>query len=463
MHNTCFVCMTVYNGAATLRECLESVLAQENTEIHFSIVDDGSSDDSGKILREYAKRYPDRILISESERNEGIGTALAKAWKQYTGEAYFAMIGQDDIWEKGFLVSQIMSLQQNNALVSFAQVIPINEAGQRITPSKCSFFQHDYLDTSDQQAVLLRLIEGNFLCAPSAVVRLCALKEPDVFPLLFGIHNDCLQDYELWLNLCLQGCFLYNRNSYVKYRMHGTSASQPRSRWCQRKLEYYQALDRSLTSKYFWDYILHTKGPSECFADVVDVVWSKAEYTNPNRLLTIKLCEEALSYGLDTSRIRERLASAYQDFGLLTKAKKTVGYLPHKIPASFVSAAADQDLRTVFLRTGLFDFKSPGSANTIRLGRAVRGEVPEKADIVLVDDDCLQTSNNCLMLKQNELDADHILPFIEDSRAVFRNGILDVYPLDNSFEAYQKELERNGAALDSRLYKMCRALLDKLR
>ena len=393
MHNSCFVCMTVYNGAATLRECLESVLTQEE-KIHFSIVDDGSTDNSISILREYMQKYPEQIFVGESKRNEGIGAALAMALKQYAGESFFAMIGQDDVWEKDFLISQITSLHQNNALVSFAQVIPINETGQKVSLSKCSFFQHEFLDTADRQEILLRLIEGNFLCAPSAVVRLSAMQDPDDFPALFGIRNDCLQDYELWINLCLRGHFFYNRSTAVRYRIRNTSASQPLRRWSQRKLEYYQTLDRTLCTYHFWDHILHSKQPAESFADIADAVWIKAEYTNPNRLLTIKLCEEALAHGLDTQRIRNRLALAYQDFGLLTKAEKTLGYLPKGIPASFASASEDQELRPVFHTAGLFEFMSPCSINTIHLGRTMNGEVPENTDIVLTEDACLQTDSD---------------------------------------------------------------------
>lgn len=47
------VCMPVYNGAAHLRECIDSVLEQTFTDFELLIADDGSTDDTCAIVRSY--------------------------------------------------------------------------------------------------------------------------------------------------------------------------------------------------------------------------------------------------------------------------------------------------------------------------------------------------------------------------------------------------------------------------
>lgn len=48
------VCMSMYNAAPYLRECIDSVLAQTFEDFEFIIVDDGSEDDSAAIVASYA-------------------------------------------------------------------------------------------------------------------------------------------------------------------------------------------------------------------------------------------------------------------------------------------------------------------------------------------------------------------------------------------------------------------------
>ena len=53
---TISVVMPVYNAAAYLAEAVESVLAQSFGDFEFIVVNDGSTDCSGRILEQYAKR-----------------------------------------------------------------------------------------------------------------------------------------------------------------------------------------------------------------------------------------------------------------------------------------------------------------------------------------------------------------------------------------------------------------------
>lgn len=68
------VVMSVYNAAGTLRETIDSILAQEEADFELIVVDDGSSDASGALLDDCAARDPRVRVIHQP--NQGLTRAL---------------------------------------------------------------------------------------------------------------------------------------------------------------------------------------------------------------------------------------------------------------------------------------------------------------------------------------------------------------------------------------------------
>lgn len=89
------VIVPVYNMEPYLRECLDSILRQSLTEIEIIAINDGSSDGSLAILREYEQR-DDRIRII-NKPNEGVGKARNDGIMAATGE-FVAFMDSDDYY-----------------------------------------------------------------------------------------------------------------------------------------------------------------------------------------------------------------------------------------------------------------------------------------------------------------------------------------------------------------------------
>ena len=101
------VVIPTYNRAVGVQKAIESVLAQTITNFEVIVVDDGSSDDTGKVLREV---FGDRIRYYV-QTNQGASVARNTGIDQALGE-WIAFLDSDDLWEKDKLERQLKALER---------------------------------------------------------------------------------------------------------------------------------------------------------------------------------------------------------------------------------------------------------------------------------------------------------------------------------------------------------------
>ena len=94
------VIIPIYNGEKYLKECLDSVINQTFKDIEIICVNDGSTDDTSKILNFYSKK--DNRIIIINQPNSGAGAARNNALKIATGK-YLSILDADDIFETNML------------------------------------------------------------------------------------------------------------------------------------------------------------------------------------------------------------------------------------------------------------------------------------------------------------------------------------------------------------------------
>ena len=88
----------VYNVEKYLPQCIESMLGQTYRDFEIILVDDGSTDSSGKICDEYKEKYPDIMVLSLRDSNVGGSRNMYGVLKQCRGK-YIAILEGDDWWE----------------------------------------------------------------------------------------------------------------------------------------------------------------------------------------------------------------------------------------------------------------------------------------------------------------------------------------------------------------------------
>lgn len=114
MDNKLTVLVITYNHIKYIRKCLDSILSQK-TKFAFNIhiLDDASTDGSSEVIKEYAKKYPDKITPFIRKHNLGVVENIYQGIKGVETK-YFATIEADDYWcDDNKLQKQIDILDSN--------------------------------------------------------------------------------------------------------------------------------------------------------------------------------------------------------------------------------------------------------------------------------------------------------------------------------------------------------------
>lgn len=123
------IVMPVFNSSQTLAKSIESVLRQTDNSWELIIVDDGSVDESWRIMESYSMQ-DSRIKIFR-ETNSGPGMARNFAIQQAVGE-YIGFLDSDDYWPE-FGIEEIRKSSRNNTadIIFLDTVIVKNEKSSR--------------------------------------------------------------------------------------------------------------------------------------------------------------------------------------------------------------------------------------------------------------------------------------------------------------------------------------------
>ncbi|WP_299361319.1 glycosyltransferase family A protein [Winogradskyella sp.] len=130
----------VYNAEKLLKRCLDSIFSQDfDGEIEVLAIDDGSTDSSLKILRE----YPKNIKIYE-QANKGPAAARNIGIKNATGK-FLAFLDADDYWLPEFLSTTISYLELKTSIiaVNVGQIHKIPGKKDVVLPNYLSQANHD--------------------------------------------------------------------------------------------------------------------------------------------------------------------------------------------------------------------------------------------------------------------------------------------------------------------------------
>ena len=101
------VLLSAYNGEKYIQEQIDSILNQSNVEVSLLIRNDGSTDDTRKILDSQSTQNIKCI----NDKNIGLVRSFVELINQADEAEYYAFSDQDDVWDNDKLCSAISMLE----------------------------------------------------------------------------------------------------------------------------------------------------------------------------------------------------------------------------------------------------------------------------------------------------------------------------------------------------------------
>jgi len=203
--------MPVYNGEKYLREAMDSVLAQTFPDFEFLIINDGSTDDSAKIIKSYDDK---RIRLIDNRNNLGLAEVCNLGMSLASGE-YVARMDCDDISVKTRLEKQLAFMDAHGEVGICGAWIKMFGAAR----------QTNRYFTADQE-LKARLLFNTCFAHPSVIIRKKIFMEAG---LKFKKEFDPGDDYYLWTEAAEITKFANLPEILLYYRMHPANISKLKS------------------------------------------------------------------------------------------------------------------------------------------------------------------------------------------------------------------------------------------
>jgi hypothetical protein len=209
--------MPVYNGERFIAAALESVREQHHDGIELVIVDDGSTDRTLEIVRDFAEALPIRLITPGR-----IGNWVAVSnigLREATGD-WTCLLHSDDLWLPGRMARLWGEMETTDAVLIVHNSVFVGPDGQRLGPWTCPLFEGITLP----EQFIERLLIQNFIAINSPVFRRKAALET-------GGLDEALwfsADWDLWLRLGVLRPVRFIPETLCAFRVHPASLTAAR-------------------------------------------------------------------------------------------------------------------------------------------------------------------------------------------------------------------------------------------
>jgi glycosyltransferase involved in cell wall biosynthesis len=218
------IALCTYNGAVYLKEQLESIARQTRTPDELIISDDRSTDDTVRLIEEFAATAGFPVRLSVNKSNLGTAKNFEKAISLCRGDVIL-LSDQDDVWHSDKLesVERIFDAKPQLSLV-FSNAELLDETLRRFDETL-----FDRLDFNDRKQRLIKngraldvQLRENLICGCTVAFR-ANLKEL-VLPI--SGHGPLVHDGWIVLLIAAVGEIDFINRPLLKYRQHSTQQSR---------------------------------------------------------------------------------------------------------------------------------------------------------------------------------------------------------------------------------------------
>lgn len=207
------VIMPVYNAEAYLDEAIQSILKQTYNNFEFIIINDGSTDKSLELIKEYEKEDERIILISRE--NRGLVASLNEGIQKSNGK-YIARMDADDISLPERFERQIIHMKSQDLDICGGNFLSINSQG---------FLMSLHLTPQSNDLCVLSMVSKVPFAHPTVMIKKKFLNKHN---LKYGQSKyKRAEDFDLWIRMYNNGAKFGNTNDIIlKYRILSNSLSK---------------------------------------------------------------------------------------------------------------------------------------------------------------------------------------------------------------------------------------------
>jgi teichuronic acid biosynthesis glycosyltransferase TuaG len=189
-------------------QAIRSALNQTYSRIEVIVVDDGSTEELGKLTP-----FMDRITYIRKE-NGGTATALNEGIKRSSGE-YIAWLSSDDHFDERKVEKQLDFMLRRGAKASFHNYDYVNKDNEVLLP-----FVGKRISSAEE--IYLTIMNVNPINGCSVMIHKDVFKDVGYF----SPDLKFTQDYEMWCRMLINGYVMYYLDEVLlKYRSHSESGT----------------------------------------------------------------------------------------------------------------------------------------------------------------------------------------------------------------------------------------------
>lgn len=209
------IVLATYNGEKYIREQLDSLLENDFKDIYIEVCDDGSSDGTVQIVKEYVERY-NCIGLHENEKNLGYAMNFLEGIRR-SSSPYIMLCDQDDIWHRDKIqktYERMKQLEKENTdqipLMVFTDAMNFDSGDGR---ELGSFHKSSHLDVRKLDTA--HLFMENKCIGCTVMINKAVQSYLKVLPEEIRVHD-------WWLALICShfGKFSYIQETTLHYRQH---------------------------------------------------------------------------------------------------------------------------------------------------------------------------------------------------------------------------------------------------
>ncbi len=214
------VLITAYNCGDRIRRTVQSVLEQTYPAFEIIIVDDGSTDDTAKVLREFGEKV--RYI---HQKNGGVATARNTGIHAVKGD-WVAFLDDDDVWlpEKLQVQAELIRAYPESGMVFSAYELLLAGNGRRLSFSELHAYGAEVTASASPVVAdcFYHLFMENFIKTSTVLIRTDLLRKD-----LFEERRVPVEDRDVFIRVAAKAPVLFSQKSLVdKHEMRGSMGEE---------------------------------------------------------------------------------------------------------------------------------------------------------------------------------------------------------------------------------------------